>query len=139
MGTVKEIQIFNTIVMTMDNHTVIIPNGGLSTDTLENFSTQERRKVMWTFGIGYGDSVQQAREVLTEVLATNELILTEEAPFIQVAELGDSSVNLTVRVWVNTDDYWAVFFDVNEKVYNAFRREGLNIPFPQMDVHLHKN
>lgn len=83
--------------------------------------------------------MQLAREVLTEVLSTNELVLTEEAPFIQVAELGDNSVNLTVRVWVKTDDYWSVFFDINEKVYNAFKQAGLNIPFPQMDVHLHKN
>ncbi len=138
-GTVKEIQIFNTIMVTLDNHEVIIPNGGLSTDTLENYSKQEKRRIVWTFGIGYGDSVQQAREVLTGVLATNPLILTEEPPFIQVAELGDNSVNLTVRVWVLMDDYWPVFFDINEKVYNAFNKAGLNIPFPQMDVHLHRN
>ncbi|MBI1227060.1 MAG: mechanosensitive ion channel [Bacteroidetes bacterium] len=138
-GTVKEIQIFNTILVTLDNHEVIIPNGGLSTGTLENFSSQERRRIVWTFGIGYGDSVEQARQVLREVLATNEMILTEEEPFIQVAELGDSSVNLTVRVWVRMEDYWAVFFDINEKVYNAFNAAGINIPFPQMDVHLHRN
>ncbi|MCF8243769.1 MAG: mechanosensitive ion channel [Saprospiraceae bacterium] len=139
MGTVKEIQIFNTLILTVDNHEVIIPNGGLATNTTENFSAQEKRKVMWTFGIGYGDSVQQAREVLQEVLATDERILTEEAPFIQVAELGNSSVNLTVRVWVKTDDYWPIFFEMNEKVYNAFNEAGLHIPFPQMDVHLHRN
>lgn len=139
LGTVKEIQIFNTVLITNDNHEVIIPNGGLSTDTLENFSSQEKRRILWTFGIGYGDSVEQARQVLKEVLATNEMILTEEEPFIQVAELGDNSVNLTVRVWVKMEDYWPVFFDINEKVYNAFNEAGLNIPFPQMDVHLHRN
>jgi small conductance mechanosensitive channel len=139
LGTVKEIQIFNTIVLTNDNHEVIIPNGGLSTNTIENFSAQERRKIIWTFGIGYGDSVQKAREVLTDVLATDERILTEEEPFIHVEALGDSSVNLSVRVWVKQEDYWPVHFSINEKVYNAFNEAGLNIPFPQMDVHLHKN
>ncbi len=139
LGTVKEIQIFNTLVLTNDNHEVIIPNGGLSTNTVENFSAQERRRIIWTFGIGYGDSVQKAREVLTDVLATEELIIADEPPFIQVAELGDSSVNLTVRVWVKQEDYWPVHFNINEKVYEAFNEHGLNIPFPQMDVHLHKN
>ncbi len=135
-GTVKEIQIFNTILLTPDNHEVIVPNGGLATNALENFSTQEKRKIIWTFGIGYGDSVQKAREVLTELLTNDERILKEEPPFIQLAELGDSSVNLTVRVWVKAEHYWPVHFEINEKVYEAFNDAGLNIPFPQMDVHI---
>lgn len=135
-GTVKEIQIFNTILTTLDNHEVIIPNGGLATNPLENFSTQENRKIVWTFGIGYGDSVQKAREILTEILTSDERVLKDEPPFIQLAELGDSSVNLTVRVWVKAENYWPVQFDVNEKVYEAFNEAGLNIPFPQLDVHI---
>ncbi|MEZ4931689.1 MAG: mechanosensitive ion channel [Saprospiraceae bacterium] len=137
-GTVKEIQIFNTILLTADNHEVIIPNGGLSTNSVENFSSQEKRKVIWTFGIAYGDSVQKAREVLTEILTADERIFQDEPPFIQLAELADSSVNLTVRVWVKAENYWPVLFETNEKVYEAFNEAGLNIPFPQMDVHLHK-
>ena len=138
-GTVKEIQIFNTVLLTPGNHEVIIPNGGLSTNSVENFSTQERRKIIWTFGIGYGDSVKKAREVLNGILTADERILKEEPPFIQLAELADSSVNLTVRVWVKADDYWPVHFETNEKVYEAFNEAGLNIPFPQMDVHVHNN
>lgn len=135
-GTVKEIQIFNTILLTLDNHEIIIPNGKLATEALENFSTQELRRIVWTFGIGYGDSVQKAREVLNSLLTSDERILQDEPPFIQLAELGDSSVNLTVRVWVKAENYWPVKFDINEKVYEAFNEAGLNIPFPQMDVHI---
>lgn len=135
-GTVKEIQIFNTILLTLDNHEIIIPNGKLATESVENFSTQELRRIVWTFGIGYGDSVQKAREVLNGLLTSDERILQDEPPFIQLAELGDSSVNLTVRVWVKAENYWPVRFDINEKVYEAFNEAGLNIPFPQMDVHI---
>lgn len=138
VGTVTEIQIFNTLLLTVDNHEVILPNGGLATGSLENFSSQSKRKLIWTFGIAYGDSLQKARQVLQEILLADERILREEPPFIELAELGESSVNLTVRVWVKTEDYWAVHFSVNEKVYEAFSREGLNIPFPQLDVHLHR-
>ncbi len=138
-GTVKEIQIFNTILLAPDNHEIIIPNGGLSTNSIENFSTQEKRRVDWTFGIGYGDDVKKAREVLLNILENDERILPDPAPFIRLGELGDSSVNLTVRVWVIAENFWPVFFETNEKVYEAFSAAGLNIPFPQMDVHLHKN
>lgn len=138
-GTVTEIQIFNTVLLTLDNHEVIIPNGELATKSLENFSTQEKRRIVWTFGIGYGDSVQEAREVLLKLFEADDRILKEEPPFIQLAELGDSSVNLTARVWVKAEDYWPVRFETNEKVYDAFNQAGLNIPFPQMDIHVHQN
>lgn len=137
-GTVEEIQIFNTILKTLDNHIVIIPNGGLATGAMENYSTQEKRRVVWTFGIGYGDEVEKARSVLVELIKQDERILDDEPPFIKVAELGDSSVNLTVRVWVKAADYWGVKLDMNEQVYNRFNEVGLNIPFPQMDVHVHQ-
>ncbi len=138
MGSVKEIQIFNTILTTPDNKTIIIPNGGLSNSSMTNFSTEPLRRVDWTFGIGYGDKVKTAREVITKLASEDPRILKDPALFIGLAELGDSSVNFAVRAWVKAEDYWGVFFDMNEKVYNVFDQEGLNIPYPQMDVHLHK-
>ena len=122
-GVVSEIQIFNTILKTPDNRTIIIPNAGLSNSAMVNFSTEEQRRVDWTFGIGYGDD--------TEIAKDPEL-------FIAVSELADSSVNFAVRAWVNAADYWGVFFEMNEKVYKTFEKKGLNIPYPQMDVHVHQ-
>jgi len=138
MGTVREIQIFNTILKTPDNKTVILPNGGLSTSSLVNFSTEPTRRVDWTFGIAYGDDSKSAREVLTNLVEEDQRILKDPAPAIVLSGLGDSSVNFTVRAWVNAGDFWPVFFEMNEKVYRIFPEKGLNIPFPQMDVHLHK-
>lgn len=141
VGGVKEIQIFNTILKTPDNKTIIIPNGGLSTGSMTNFSTEPKRRVDFVFGIGYGDSVDKAREVLMGLINADERILKEgsEAPVIVVGGLGDSSVDLTVRVWTEAVNYWGIYFDMNEKVYNAFNEAGLNIPYPQMDVHVHKD
>jgi len=138
MGVVKEIQIFNTILTTPDNKTIIIPNGGLSTGSMVNFSTQLTRRVDWTFGIAYGDDADKAKEVLHRLVTSDERVLKDPEPFIALSELADSSVNFVVRAWVNPADYWGVFFDMNEKVYKTFGKEGLNIPFPQMDVHLDK-
>ncbi len=138
IGTVKEIQIFNTIINTLDNKTVILPNGPLSTNAMVNYSTEPTRRVDLTFGIGYGDDVAKAREIINKLIQADKRILKDPAPFIGLAELGDSSVNLTVRVWAKGEDYWGVFFDMNEHVYNQFNKEGVNIPFPQMDVHLHQ-
>jgi len=137
IGVVNEIQIFITILTTVDNKTVIIPNGGLSNGSLINYSTQETRRVDWTFGIGYGDNTEDARKVMMDLMNADERILKDPAPFVGVSGLGDSSVNFTTRAWVKGEDYWNVFFDMNEKVYNAFNEKGINIPFPQMDVHLH--
>ena len=137
-GSVAEIQIFNTIMKTPDNKTIIIPNGGLSTGSMVNYSTEATRRVDWTFGIGYGDSTEKAKEILEKLIAEDSRILKDPTHFIAVAELADSSVNFVVRAWVKAPDYWGVHFDMNEKVYNTFNAEGLNIPFPQMDVHVHK-
>lgn len=137
-GVVNEIQIFNTILKTGDNKTIIIPNGGLSTGPMTNFSTEPERRVDFVFGIAYGDDVDSAKKVLNKLIAADERIFKEPAPFIVVSELADSSVNLTVRVWVKSGDYWGVFFDMQENVYKTFDKEGLNIPFPQMDVHVQK-
>jgi len=139
-GVVKEIQVFNTILTTLDNKTIIIPNGGLSTSSMINYSTQPKRRVDWSFGIGYGDKTKDAKEVLLRLMSEDSRIISDPAaPFVAVSELGDSSVNFAVRAWVNAPDYWGVFFDMNEKVYNEFNKEGLNIPYPQMDVHVHKD
>jgi len=139
VGSVMEIQIFNTILKTPDNKTIIIPNGGLSTSSMVNFSTQETRRVDWTIGVGYGDDLDQARKTIQKLIDADERILKDPAALIAVAELADSSVNFTVRVWVKAADYWGVYFDMNENVYNTFNKVGLNIPYPQMDVHLHKD
>lgn len=139
-GSVREIQIFNTILKTPDNKTIIIPNGGLSTGSLVNYSIEPRRRVDWTVGIAYGDDVDTARAVIEKMLLADERVLTEEGfkHVIVVGALADSSVNFTVRAWVNAADYWGLFFDINEKIYKTFPNEGLNIPFPQMDVHVHQ-
>ncbi len=138
-GSVSEIQIFNTIMKTADNKTIIIPNGGLATSSMTNYSTEEKRRVDWTIGIGYGDDVDKARAVIKRLCDEDSRIHKDPEVFIAVSELADSSVNFAVRAWVNAPDYWGVFFDMNEKVYKTFSQEGLNIPFPQMDVHVHKN
>ena len=137
-GTVKEIQIFVTILTTPDNKTIIIPNGPLSTGALTNFSAQATRRVDMTFGIGYGDDLDKAYEVLKGLIDADDRILTDPEPFMALSELADSSVNIVVRVWVNASDYWGVYFRLNEEVYKTFDKEGLNIPFPQTDVHLHQ-
>lgn len=138
-GIVNEIQIFNTILKTPDNKTIIIPNGGLSTGSLINYSVEAKRRVDFTFGIGYGDDVDKAKEVLMKLIKADERIINDPAePFIAVSELADSSVNLVVRVWAEAPNYWGVYFDMNEQVYKTFEKEGLNFPFPQMDVHVQK-
>jgi small conductance mechanosensitive channel len=136
-GVVKEIQIFITVMTTGDNKTVLIPNGGLANGSLINYSTQPLRRVDWTFGIAYGDDIDRAYEVLHGMIAADEKILQEPAPFVALASLGDSSVNIVVRAWVKAPDYWEVHFRMNENVYRQFGENGLNIPFPQMDVHVH--
>ncbi len=137
-GTVNSILIFNTILKTPDNKTIIIPNGGLSTGAMTNYSTEATRRVDWSFGIGYGDDIEKARTILLAIFKEDSRLLKDPEPFIKVSELADSSVNLATRVWVNAPDYWDVKMETMEKVYNAFNKEGINIPFPQMDVHLHK-
>jgi len=138
VGSVKEIQIFTSILTTPDNKTVLIPNGPLATGSLINFSTQDTRRVDWTIGIAYGDDLDKAYEVIKGLIGEDDRILKDPEPFMALSALAGSSVNVVVRVWVNSPDYWGVFFDLNEKVYRSFDKEGLGIPFPQMDVHLHK-
>ena len=137
LGSVKEITIFTTILNTVDKKVIIIPNGPLSTGSLTNFSKEPQRRIDWTFGMAYGDDVENFKKAINDFIAEDDRILKEPASFIGLSELADSSVNFTVRVWVNSADYWGVFFDMNEKVYKRFADYKLNIPFPQMDVNVH--
>jgi small conductance mechanosensitive channel len=135
-GTVAEIQIFHTILKTVDNKTIVIPNGGLSNSTMTNYSTEPTRRVDWTFGISYSENIDKAREIIVSVINADERIHQDPAPFIGVISLGDSSVNLVTRVWVDTANYWNVFFIINENVKKEFDKSGIIIPFPQRDVHV---
>ena len=136
LGVVKEIQIFNTIVLTLDNKTVYIPNGSLATGIMTNYSKQGTRRVDWTFSIAYGDDYDKAKALILKLFADDERIMKEPAVFVELTKLNTSSVDIVARAWVKSEDYWGVYFSMNEKVYKNFPKEGLNIPFPQMDVHL---
>lgn len=136
IGSVSEIQIFNTIMKTWDNKTIIIPNGGLSTGSMVNYSTEDTRTVEWIFGIGYDDDIDKAREVINSIVYSDDRVI-DKTPFINLSELADSSVNFKVRAKVKSEDYWGVTFDMTERVKKAFDKEGISIPFPQRDVHIH--
>ena len=135
-GTVESILIFHTILLTPDKKTIIIPNGPLSNGAATNYSASPLRRVDWTFGIGYTDNMDLAREIITELLNKDERVLKDPAIFTGVVSLGDSSVNIATRAWVNAPDYWSLFFDMNERVKKTFDQKGISIPFPQTDVHL---
>lgn len=137
-GVVKEIQIFNTIVLTTDNKVIHIPNGILSTGVMTIFTKEETRRIDWTVSISYGDDFDKAKSVLTRLCEEDPRILKEPAVFVAIGELNNSSVDLKLRAWVKSSDYWPVFFDMNEKIYKALPKEGLNFPFPQVDVHLNQ-
>ncbi len=138
-GTVKSIQVFNTVLKTPDNKTIIVPNGSISNGIITNFSTEPTRRVDMTFGIGYGDDIQKAKQLLRSIITADERISKEPEPVVVVSELADSSVNFTVRVWCNSGDYWGIYFDMHEKVKETFDKENLSIPFPQRDVHIYNH
>jgi small conductance mechanosensitive channel len=135
-GVVKEIQIFNTVVHTVDNKVVHIPNGILSTGVMTIYTKEETRRVDWTYSIAYGDDYDKAKSALLRLCGEDQRILKEPVPFVEISTLNTSSVDLKVRVWVKSADYWPVFFSMNEKVYKELPKEGLHFPFPQVDVHL---
>ena len=137
-GTVREIQIFNTLLATTDNKTIIIPNGKLSNETVTNYTQAGTRRVEWVFGISYGDDYQKAKELLDVYIAEDKRILSTPAPMVALSCLADSSVQITARAWVQASDYWSVLYDMNERVYSEFGKYGLSFPFPQMDVHVIK-
>jgi small conductance mechanosensitive channel len=138
MGTVREIGIFHSVMTTGDNKTIIIPNGALSNSAITNFSKQATRRVDIVFGIGYDDDLRKAKDVIKGLIEADERILKEPAPLVVISSLGDSSVNITTRSWVDAANYWPVFFDLTENVKLAFDANGISIPFPQTDVHLYQ-
>ena len=139
-GTVKEVQMFHTVLGTVDNKVIYIPNGSLSSGVVTNFSNQTTRRVDWTFGVEYGSDYEKVKQVIESVLAKDSRILSEPAAqFIALTALADSSVNVVVRVWVNSSDYWGVYFDINKNIYATFNEVGIGFPFPQLTVHQAKD
>lgn len=140
MGTVKEIQIFTTVLSTPDNRKVIIPNSPLATGSITNFSAMPTRRIDFSFGIAYDDDIDKAKEILLKMGNEDKRTLKEEnPPQVMVEELGDSSVNLKLRVWVKSEDYWDLYFDIMEGGKKRFDKAGISIPFPQRDVHVYNH
>ncbi len=135
-GKVKEIRLFHTILNTADNKMILLPNGGISTSIINNYSCEPTRRVEWTFGIGYGDSYDRAKSIITKLLNDDKRILPTPGHMIALSKLDSSSVNIVVRAWVKSDDYWDLYYSLNEQVYKTFGESGINIPFPQLDVHI---
>lgn len=136
VGTVTEIQIFNTVLQTLDNKRIIVPNGLVTNDVITNISGQGTIGVELTFGIGYPDDIDKARKIILEVGKNCEYVLDEPSQAVVVSELGDSSVNLATRPFVKSENYWPAYFYMQENVKKEFDKAGVGIPFPQMDVHL---
>lgn len=134
-GTVKEIQIFHTILATGDNKVIYIPNGAMSSGVVTNYNMQTTRRVEWIVGIDYGEDYNKVEQIVRDILAADSRILNEPAPFIALHALDASSVNVVARVWVNNGDYWGVYFDINKAIYETFNEKGVNFPFPQLTVH----
>lgn len=137
-GVVESIMIFTTELKTGDNKKVIVPNSAVLGGIITNYSAKDTRRVDLVFGIGYEDDIDKAKRVLNEVVNSDDRVLQDPAPTIAVHQLADSSVNFVVRPWVNTPDYWGVYFDLTENVKKRFDQEGISIPFPQRDVHVHQ-
>ncbi|MDQ7043808.1 MAG: mechanosensitive ion channel [Sulfurimonas sp.] len=137
-GTVEDVNLFSTIIAPLDNRTIIVPNATIISGNITNYSKKPQRRVDHVFGIGYEDDLKLAKNTLMEILENDPRVLSEPAPFVAVSELGDSSVNFTTRAWVESADYWDVYFSQIEKVKLTFDEKGISIPFPQMDVHLDK-
>jgi len=135
-GTVKEIQLFTTVLATPDNIKIIVPNGKLFGDTIKNFSGFETRRVDLVIGIGYTSDIQKAYDVLMNLLKEDTRILSDPSPNVAVSELADSSVNFVVRPWVKSKDYWDLKFDLTRKIKEAFDENGIEIPFPQQVMHM---
>jgi small conductance mechanosensitive channel len=137
-GTVTEVHVFATTLTTPDNRVVIVPNGQITSGNIVNYSAKDTRRLDLVFGIGYGDDVVKARAVLQDIVSGVPRVLGDPAPTIAVLALGESSVDIAVRPWVKSGDYWPLAFDLKEKVKVEFDRQGISIPFPQRDVHLHQ-
>ena len=138
-GTVEAINVFATELRTPDNKLIIVPNSAITSNHITNYSAKKTRRVDLVFGIGYGDDIRKAKEILQRILDDDPRILKDPAPVVAVSELADSSVNFVVRPWVARDDYWKVYWDTTEKVKLELDAQGISIPFPQRDVHLHQS
>jgi len=135
MGTVKEIQIIHTILQTVDNKEIFLPNGSLSSGSITNYNKMGTRRVDFTVSVEYGTDVEKVLNALKSIAVSDERILKDPAPFYALSALADSSVNFTFRVWVNSADYWGVYFDVNKRIYEDFNHIGISFPFPQLQIH----
>lgn len=139
-GTVKNIGLFSTQLSTPDNRIIYVPNSAISTSIVDNYSQPTTRRVDWNISISYGDDVDVARKAILAMLSADKRVLTEPAePMVVVAELANSAVILKARAWCANDDYWGLFWDINEKMYKQLPAEGIHFPFPQMDVHIKQN
>ncbi len=137
-GLVEQINIFNTLLRTPDNREIIVPNGQIYDGTIVNYSARATRRIDLIMGISYGDDIRKAKELINEAIAADERILADPAPTVMLLELADSSVNIAVRPWVKSDDYWSARADLLERMKSLFDANGITIPFPQTDVHLHQ-
>ena len=137
-GSICKISIFTTDFTTPDNKKIIVPNSQIMNGTITNYSAEKTRRVDFTFGVSYEDDIMQVSKILNDIVKSYKKILKAPEPLIRVGELADNSVNFAVKVWVKTEDYWTVFFDITEQVKLTFDKEGITIPYPQMDVHLIK-
>lgn len=137
-GIVKDIQILYTVIDTLDNRRVVIPNSDVSNSSMTNYTAYDTRRVDLTFGVGYGTKIEEVKAAVQKVIEANSKIMKDPAPFVRLQEHGGSSLNYVVRVWCKTADYWDVFFDMQEEVKREFDAKGIEIPFPQMDVHMIK-
>ncbi|TXC76207.1 mechanosensitive ion channel family protein [Luteibaculum oceani] len=138
MGTVSEIQVFYTLIKTFDNQVIILPNGKLSNESITNYSREETRRMVLTAGIGYDDDIDKAKKVLMDILTSEPRILKDPSPQVYVSELGDSSVNFTIKAWANSGDFWAVHYEMYEKIKKEFDANKIEMPYPQRDIHLFK-
>ncbi len=134
-GTVTEIQIFHTIITLLDKRVVYIPNGTLSSNPITNYNRQETRRAEWVFGVEYGEDYERVKAVLERIMQNDKRILKTPEPFIALGALSASSVDIKVRAWTKTSDYWDVYFDMNKTVYETFNKEGIGFPFPQLTIH----
>lgn len=137
-GVVQEVQIFTTVINTLDNKKVVIPNSQIMAGSITNYTANELRRVDLVAGVSYGDDLDKVKTVLQDVVTADNRVVADPAPTIAVSEMADSSVNFVVRPWVKTDDYWGVYFDLTEAIKKRFDQEGISIPFPQRDVHIYQ-
>lgn len=137
-GTIKEITLFNTVILTVDNKTIYVPNSTISNGIINNYSQSATRRVDWNVTISYGDDVEAARRAMMAMMSEDKRIKQDPAPVVYVSSLGENAVNLAVRAWVDNADYWDVFFELNERIYNELPKHGLHFPFPQLSVHVEK-